>query len=117
MIKKYKFYIITLAVAALAVAIVMSGGGELNDEFTGQESDERENNVLPGTETGNNALYGFLEVSDNEELGNYKLVTEVGDIYIRTSRDYGDLTGSQVKVSIDGIPESFRLIDIYVNPQ
>jgi len=121
MIKKYKFHIITVAVIILAAAIMMTGGeGELEKELVEQEQvDWGNGNISP--ETGMNgdsdALYGVLEVSDNPELGNYKLVSELGEIYIRTSRDYGDLTGKQVRVSIDGIPESFRLIDIYANPQ
>ena len=114
MIKKYKFHITAVVVAVLVIATLMSKD---KSELIDNKSVESGSNTLSGVEGSGNSLQGILQVSDNKELGDYKLVTELGDIYIRTGRDYGNLAGSEVVVAIDGIPESFRLIDIYANPQ
>lgn len=114
MIKKYKFHITAVVVAVLLIANLMSGD---KSEITENELAESGDNIPSEMEGSDNSLQGVLQVSDNLGLGDYKLVTESGDIYIRTGRDYGYLVGSKVLVTIDGIPESFRLIDIYISPQ
>lgn len=72
-----------------------------------------------------NHLEGRLENSNDMNRGNFKLVSSVGDIYIRTARDFAGLVGSDVLVKIEGTLDNFKLIDIerrlekngYIQPQ
>lgn len=70
-------------------------------------------------------LEGRLENSDNIQRGNLKLVSGLGQIYIRTSRDFSSLIGFDVLMTIDGTLDKFTLLNIerrlekngYIQPQ
>ena len=118
MIKKYKFHIITIVVVIFAVAIVISGGGkDPQKESTQKEIPKSENNNMSDKEYSGDELYGILRASEDKEIGNYKLVLEQEEVFIKTSRNYDALIGSNVFMTIDGSLESFRLIDIFADSQ
>lgn len=70
-------------------------------------------------------LEGRLENSDDTQRGNFKLVSSLGQIYIRTSRDFSALIGFYVLMTIDGTLDKFTLLSIerrlekngYIQPQ
>ncbi len=59
-----------------------------------------------------NYLEGALYKSEELKLGNYKLSSKDGDIYLHTSRDFSALVGYQVLVLINGTKDKFELVDI-----
>jgi hypothetical protein len=74
----------------------------------------------PGQSTGDvveevpNALEGELRDSSDKRRGNLMLLLKDSDriIYLNTSRDFSQLIGKQVSVSIEGSLDDFRLLDI-----
>ncbi|OGN10922.1 MAG: hypothetical protein A3J46_04165 [Candidatus Yanofskybacteria bacterium RIFCSPHIGHO2_02_FULL_41_11] len=77
-----------------------------------------EEGVLDNTvnEGSLNTLEGTLWSSDDEAKGNLMLAVNNGaTIYIRTSRNFSDLIGKYVLVSIDGTLENFTLVNIEEN--
>jgi len=118
MIKKYKFHIITVIVVVFAVVVVISGGDkDLKKDSTQKETSKSENNNMSDKEYSGDELYGILRASEDKEIGNYKLVLEQEEVFIKTSRNYDALIGSNVFMTIDGSLESFRLIDIFADSQ
>jgi hypothetical protein len=61
-----------------------------------------------------NALEGELKASNDKRRGNLMLLLKDSDrvIYLNTSRDFSQLIGKQVSVSIEGSLDDFRLLDI-----
>lgn len=59
-----------------------------------------------------NYLEGRLENSDDIQRGNLKLVSSLGQIYIRTSRDFNALIGFDVLMTVDGTLDKFTLLNI-----
>ena len=57
-------------------------------------------------------LEGILQNSDDTSRGNFKLVSDQGDIYIRTNRDFQKLVGLEVLVLINGTLDNFEMVDI-----
>ena len=111
---KTKIYLLVLVVGAGLIA------GDLyyknnKDSGTTAENDGNVSEVKnedKKDETATNYLEGVLSNSDNLNLGNLKLVSSEGEIYLRTSRDFSKLVGLQVMVFIDGTKEKFELKDI-----
>lgn len=119
---KTKFYIFILligvALTSWAVFYKDRSGNNIigNDEVeneTGIENEtgmENENNII--SDIVSNYLEGRLEKSDNPNKGNLKLVSSLGEIYIRTERDFNDLISADVLLSINGTLDNFELINI-----
>jgi hypothetical protein len=61
-----------------------------------------------------NGFVGELRVSSDKKRGNLMLMLKDSDriIYLNTSRDFSSLIGKQVRVTIEGSLDDFRLIDI-----
>jgi len=74
--------------------------------------EELTNNV---TAKNVNILEGVLWSSNDETKGNLMLVNNDTTIYIKTSRDFSDLTGKYVIASVDGTLDNFTLLNIEEN--
>lgn len=113
---KTKVYLLTLVVGA---GLIVGGLYYKNDSGSSITADN-DNNESEFTveevknETAKNYLEGTLNNSDNLKLGNFKLVSNDHEIYLRTSRDFSKLVGMQVMVFINGTLEKFELLDIQV---
>lgn len=91
----------------------------------GMKQEEISNVDQDYKDTVGNYLEGRLENSDNTEKGNLKLLSSVGQIYIRTSRDFSSLIGFDILMTIDGTLDKFTLLNIerrlekngYIQPQ
>ena len=55
---------------------------------------------------------GILQNSDNLNRGNLKVISSLGDVYIRTQRDFSGLVGFSVTLVTEGTLDSFKLVDI-----
>lgn len=126
--KKIYYLILVAGVVLITVAIVKKGespnelAGDMEEIKEGEEQVELsgeqnfpEIKVADGTKvinSGQNYLEGVLYKSEDESRGNLKLTSNIGDIYMRTSRDFGSLVGFQVLVLINGTPDKFELLDI-----
>jgi len=112
---KNKVYCLSLAVGvALIVAALFMKNKDSNverAELTGDEAEEE----IKKDETalsGGNYLEGVLRNSEDASRGNLKLISKLGDIYLKTSRDFSNLVGLEVLVLINGTQDSFELVDI-----
>lgn len=122
---KNKVYTLTLLVGVglIVGALVFKNDGKWDFSFFGgDESDDSEDvemtelkddssDVVVGV-AGQNSLEGVLSVSEDSSLGNFKLDSKLGDVYLRTSRDFSNLLGMQVLVLINGTLDKFELVDI-----
>lgn len=93
------------------VADVVDDNMEEQEELTSGEIGDvikRDQTVLSGA----NYLEGILYNSEDLNRGNLKLISKLGDIYLRTSRDFSSLVGFKVLVLINGTHENFELLDI-----
>lgn len=109
---KTKFYIFILLVGiGLTVWSVSNKnkGSEVSEDLENNEAqmEEKKDTVVAG-----NHFEGRLENSDDVKRGNLKLVSLIGDIYIRTSRDFSALIGLDVLMTIDGTLDKFNLVNI-----
>ncbi len=112
--KKTKAYLMVLLIGvALTVWSVFFKNKNSDNELVGNKemSDEEGEDSDLGSEVSS-YLEGRLENSDNLVQGNYKLMSALSRIYIKTSRDFSSLVGSDVLVTIDGSTESFTLLNI-----
>ena len=116
--KKTKVYLLVLLVGvALTVWSLFFKDKNTDLEVVENQEQEEEGTVKDedsGIVSGATGSYleGRLENSDDSIQGNYKLISSVAQIYIKTSRDFSSLVGSDVLVLIDGSTESFTLLNI-----
>lgn len=123
--KKPKLYWmpVLVGVVLMVVALVVKNknGFDLADIEDNNMTEEEElasggiGEVMKKDETGlsgGNYLEGVLHNSEDSNRGNLKLISKLGDIYLRTSRDFSSLVGFQVLVLINGTHENFELLDI-----
>lgn len=107
----------------LLIGLVLTGWALYNDENLKSKifNDEMKWEEVPLIDDGGNTdmasigenyLEGLLENSDDIGRGNLKLVSPVGQIYIRTARDFSTLIGFDVLVTIDGTLDKFTLLNI-----
>ncbi len=76
-----------------------------------EQGDESSSNQMT-IKDSENVWEGTLKNSDNTSKGNLMLVTKDHNIYIKTSRDFSQLLGKEVKATYEGSLESFRLGEI-----
>jgi len=102
----------------LSVGVVLIVVGLVSKSDNNSDTTIMENKDLPGqiNSVGNeimaNVLEGVLRNSDDLSRGNFKLVSQYSDIYIRTARDFSMLIGLEVLVKINGGLDKFELLDI-----
>lgn len=121
---KLKYFLGLIAVG-LAVYLVwgmtqQSNQSETNNNNSTGSVQSPENTTRPAidqevvVEEVPNAIYGELQESNDSRRGNLMLLLDDEDrlIYFNTSRDYSDLVGEHVQVTIEGSLDDFRLIDI-----
>lgn len=108
------YYLILLAGAALIVMFFIRKPQDGSDVFNIGGEDMQKREVLAGEKSdfGKNYLEGILYNSEDPNRGNLKLISKLGDIYLKTSRDFSSLVGFQVLVLINGTKGNFELLDI-----
>jgi flagellar biosynthesis/type III secretory pathway M-ring protein FliF/YscJ len=119
--KKLKMFGIALVAVLLITLIVLmvvnlmnNKGQQALDQIQSQDQQDEPNNdsgILLGS-VPTDILKGVLLESDDPKKGNLLLVRLQGDVYLRTSRDFGEFLNKEVAVLIDGNLEKFRLVDI-----
>ena len=113
--KKDKVYFSMLAVGLILIAVALVNKGNINSD-TDEMSDKDNQKQVGSTDNSNNAsasiLEGVLRYSDDPFRGNFKLVSQYSDIYIRTARDFSSLIGLEVLVKINGTLDKFELLDM-----
>lgn len=123
--KKIKLYWVSIlaGVALMVAALVIKNKGGLDVAGVGDDNmEEREEltsgetgEVIKRDETvlsGANYLEGILYNSEDPNRGNLKLISKMGDVYLKTSRDFSNLVGFRVLVFINGTYDNFELLDI-----
>jgi len=117
MTRKNIIYIAVTVLVALTLIWLSRGSDkqipELESLFKNEENKKVENGEI--IKKLNNMLEGILWASDNAAKGNLMLVTGDTTIYINTSRNFNELKGKNVIVTIDGAPDNFTLLNIEEN--
>ena len=112
---KNKIYIIVTGVVAITL-IWLSQSNNNKNKIPVPESSPKENiENKTAKEEPTKTFEGTLWSSGDEGKGNLMLTNGDTVIYIRTSRDFSNLIGKYVIVSIDGTLESFTLLNIEKN--
>lgn len=121
---KAYWLVLLVGVGLIVGSLVMKKDGEgLNlSDLTGGDEEEEVTEVLDAenveltTDNTNTApvdtINGVLSVSDDLNKGTLKIVSNLGVVYLRTSRDFSKLLGAQVSAFINGSLENFELVDI-----
>lgn len=107
--KKNRVYIIITGVVAITLIWLSQNNRDQEPEFQLPSNEEAAHN------TANHpidTLEGVLWSSDDETKGNLLLVSQYATIYLKTSRDFSDLVGKPVIVSVDGTLDNFALLNI-----
>ena len=117
MTRKNIIYIAVTVLVALTLIWLSRGSDkqipELESLFKNEENTKVENGTI--IKKPDNMLEGILWSSDNIAKGNLMLVTGDATIYISTSRNFDELKGKNVVVTIDGAPDNFTLLNIEEN--
>lgn len=110
---KNKFYYLVLitGLVLITASFVRKDKGN-NDVINLEGNDKQEETAELNDQSGKNYLEGVLYKSEDLNRGNFKLSSSVGDIYLRTSRDFSALIGFQVLVLINGTKDNFKLVDV-----
>lgn len=111
--KKNRIYIIITGLVALTLIwLSQSNRNQIPELESLLEKEVKNENV---SEEPINTLEGVLWSSDDETKGNLVLVGKDTTVYIRTTRDFGDLIGKYVIASVEGTLENFTLLNIEEN--
>ena len=115
---KTRFYLLVLLVGLTLTGWSLFQGKNLNfnifeDEAKQDEASSMDKNSDAGISSViGNYLEGQLQNSDDLNRGNLKLTSSLGEIYIRTARDFSALIGFDVLMTIDGTLDKFTLLNI-----
>ncbi|MDO8496135.1 MAG: hypothetical protein Q7S43_01635 [bacterium] len=116
--RKTRFYLVVLLAGVVLTgwALYKNDNLKLNffrDQIKSEEVPlvDQDNNTGRSSFVGN-YLEGQLKNSDDLNLGNLKLTSSLGEIYIKTSRDFSALIGFDVLMTIDGTLDKFTLLNI-----
>ena len=115
---KTRFYLLVLL-----VGVALTGWSLFRDQnlsFNIFEDKERQEDISSMDKNSDtdissvvgNYLEGQLQNSDDLNRGNLKLTSSLGEIYIRTARDFSALIGFDVLMTIDGTLDKFTLLSI-----
>jgi len=110
--KKNRIYIILTGIVAITLIWLSQSNKSREANMELPLGEELTNNV---TAKNVNILEGVLWSSNDETKGNLMLVNNDTTIYIKTSRDFSDLTGKYVIASVDGTLDNFTLLNIEEN--
>ena len=110
--KKNRIYIILTGVVAITLIWLSQSNKNQLSELQLPIGEELSDNIA---DENVDTLEGVLWSSDDETKGNLMLVNNNSTIYIRTSRDFSDLTGKYVIASVDGTLDNFTLLNIEDN--
>ncbi len=115
---KTRFYL-----SVLLVGLALTGWSLFQDKnlnfniFENAAKQKEASSMDKNSDTGpasviGNYLDGQLQNSDDLSRGNLKLTSPLGEIYIRTARDFSALIGFDVLMTIDGTLGKFILLNI-----
>ena len=91
--KKDKIYFSMLAVGVVLIVVAFANKSNKSpdNDITGNANFQEQNSLTDNPTA--NVTEGVLFASDDLSRGNLRLVSRVGDIYIRTARDFSSLIG------------------------
>lgn len=112
MSKKNKIYIIITGVMAVTSIWLSQGNRDQNQEVRLPLKEELTNESVSQPV---NTLEGALWTSDNTAKGNLMLTNNYATIYIKTAREFNNLVGKNVIVTVDGTIDKFTLLNIEEN--
>ena len=115
MIKKNLIYIILTGAVAIILIWLSQGNRNQAPEFESLIEENTENNTASKEKEPLNTLEGVLWSSDDGAKGNLMLVNSNTTIYLKTSRDFSNLVGKNVIISMDGALDNFTLLNIEEN--
>ena len=110
-----KFYYLVLVAGIGLITFSMVRKQSQNTDVLGANKDDvkkQEDVTVKENFPGKSYLEGVLYKSEEPRRGNLKLLSNDGDIYLRTSRDFSALLGLQVLVIVNGTKDNFELVDI-----
>ncbi len=110
--KKNRIYIIITGVVAITLIWLSQSNRNQIPEIQLPLDEDMMSNSGPETV---DTLEGVLWSSDDEAKGNLILVNQYATIYLKTSREFGNLVGKNVIVSVDGTLDNFTLLNIEEN--
>jgi len=114
--KNNRIYIIITGLVAITLIWLSRPASDIDGMLNGRDQSLRLNEKqLQDGDVRNRDVEGVLWPSDDETKGNLMLVNNNATIYIRTSRDFNDLTGKYVIASVDGTLDNFTLLNIEEN--
>ena len=110
--KKDKIYFSMLAVGVVLIVVAFANKSNKSpdNDITGNANFQEQNSLTDNPTA--NVTEGVLFASDDLSRGNLRLVSRVGDIYIRTARDFSSLIGLEVVIKTNGTLDKFELLDI-----
>jgi len=115
---KTRLYLLVLLVGLGLTGWSLFQGKNLSfNLFEDKEKQEDISSMDKNSDTGassviGNYLEGQLQNSDDLNRGNLKLISSLGEIYIRTARDFSSLVSFDVLMTIDGTLDKFTLLNI-----
>lgn len=112
--KNHNLYLLVmLAGIVLIVAALINKKDESREVVNEGENISEQTDMIKIDQTARvGSIEGVLNNSNDPSRGNLKLISGVGDIYVRTNRDFSDLIGLRVFIFFNGTFESFELVDI-----
>ena len=115
---KTKLYLLILLVGSTLTGWSLFRDTNLNfNIFEDKEKQDEASSMDKNSDAGTssvigNYLEGQLKNSDDLNRGNLKLTSSLGEIYIRTARDFSSLIGFDVLMTIEGTLDKFTLLNI-----
>ncbi len=113
MSRKNRTYIIITGI--VAITLIWLSQSNKNEKPKLESPLDEEISTNDTADNTVNTLDGALWASDDKTKGNLMLITKDTTVYINTSRDYSDLVGKSVVVSINGTSDNFTLLNIEEN--
>lgn len=110
---KLYYSVLVVGIGFIIFSMVKDYKGRSNVADLDDVKNQKQEELNGGQEVADkNYLEGVLYKSDEPNRGNFKLSSNDGDIYLKTSRDFSALIGLQVLVLIDGTIDNFQLVDV-----
>ena len=112
--KNNTLYLLILAVGVVLITLALVDKNNKSQEIVDDSKIELEQtDIIKADQISQvGSIEGVLNNSNDSSRGNFKLISGIGDIYIRTNRDFSALIGLRVLVFFNGTFENFELIDI-----
>lgn len=112
--KNHNLYLLVMLAGIVLIVMALINKKDESQEVVNEgENISEQTDMIKIDQTARvGSIEGVLNNSNDPSRGNLKLISGVGDIYVRTNRDFSDLIGLRVFVFFNGTFENFELVDI-----